>query len=117
MLERLHKLYSQNRPHSDDYTASLIKNYRCVPEILMLSSNLYYNSTLHYEVPISISKDVWHPLQFICSSVEDIDSSSDNSNEEANILLNEVDKFMKTHAKCKACIVTPSPTQVRTHIF
>ena len=111
LLERLHRLYSKHRLLSDNYTASLIRNYRCVPEILMLPSNLYYESSLHCEVPNS--KDSWYPLQFICSSVKDIDSSSDSSTEEAKIVFNEVKKYVNWHGPCRVCIVSPSSTQVR----
>ena len=111
LLERLHRLYSHHRPQSDEYTASLIKNYRCVPEILMLPSNLYYESSLHCEVPNS--KDSWYPLQFICSSVKDVDSSHDSCFEEADIVLNKVKEYMSWPGHGRASIVSPSPTQVR----
>ncbi len=109
LLERLHHQYRQH--HSDKYTASLIRNYRCVPEILLLPSALYYESSLLCEVPNC--RDNWYPLQFICSSVEDICSSSDSSEAEAEVVVSEVIKYLSSHQNCKVCIASPSPAQVR----
>ena len=111
LLERLHKLYHENLPNSSQYTASLIRNYRCVPEIVTLSSNLYYESSLHCER--EMSRDSNYPLQFICSSIDDVENSRDSCNEEVEIIRNKVMEYKKIHYdNNKVCLVSPSPSQV-----
>ncbi len=110
LLERLHNVYSRH-PQCEAYTASLIGNYRCVPEIVRFSSQLYYESSLQCKV--SQNSDFLYPIQFICSSIENADHSVDTDEVEASIVLNRVKYFKSSgHKASDVCIVSPSSAQV-----
>jgi len=115
LLERLHKLYSENMQDSSQCTASLIRNYRCVPEIVTLASNLYYESSLHSEC--EISPDTKYPLQFICSSIDNVEDSRGVSETEVEIILDKVMEYKGVHPDHKVCLVSPSPSQVSSYLI
>ena len=122
LLERLHDLYSTMPAHLySKHAVTLLTNYRCHNKILMLPSNLYYDSTLL----CGVSDDEAHhlspfPLNFVCCDVSDHNKPTTGTNEvEADVLIKEVQKYCNSWPKHwgekdlkKVCIMSPSADQV-----
>ena len=125
LLERLHALYD-NQPSKiiKNHRASLIINYRCHRSLLALPSYLFYSSALITN-KIAEKQALLHPdttfsLQFICSSLDDIDKVTKSTNEEeAEFLLraaaNYVKKWPLEWGKkdlSRVCLMATTATQV-----
>ena len=124
LLERLHAYYVSNEMNSvaSEYSVSLLTNYRCHSVILMLSSSLFYGSTLQHRAEQMSHPLAQFPLQFICSSIKRMGSNPQGKDEdEAQILLEQVKKYVtnwpshlwgQKHLE-SICIMTSSADQVQ----
>ena len=92
---------------------TLCNNYRCHADLLKLSSDLFYESSL-----VACGKiDVVAPysLRFICSSLVKNPVSFSDNEIEAKIIISEVENLLCTNKKVNAsnvCIMSPSQRQV-----
>ncbi len=127
LLERLHSSYKGLRQES--YISTLVTNYRSHPDIFELPSSLFYETPLISPLdrdPPSLHPLYPYPLVFVCSNkdVELVTQVDKNLNEiEANILLDEVNKFSMARSwptaswgpqdMSQTCIMSPSRSQVR----
>ena len=121
LLERLHNEYENRDFSSKRYcSVTLLTNHRCHSGILMLPSSLYYHSTLQCgkknDKPHHLTS---FPLTFVCSDInQTVEKTSGSSDAEANVLVEEVQKYFKKWPKNWAkeekriCIMSPSPDQV-----
>ena len=112
LLERLHKSYLEIEL-ANHYTVVLRNNYRCLPEILDLSSNLFYDSTLTACAKVPRIKD--YPLHFICSSESNHPSVLDSCEDpaEVNLIIDEVvNLIQQEYIDATICIMSPSQRQV-----
>ena len=92
---------------------TLCNNYRCHADLLKLSSNLFYESSLVACGKIDIVAP--YSLQFICSSLEKNPASFSDKEIEAKIIIKEVENLLCTNKKLNAsnvCIMSPSQRQV-----
>ena len=122
LLQRLHRHYHK---YGKACSFSLLQNYRSHSGLLMLPSSLFYRSTLQCNVPDSNAHPLApFPLVFVCSSIDSTPSANamDTDEEEAKILVDEVDKYVKSwpdewgereHSQDRVCIMTPSANQVK----
>ena len=122
LLERLHDAYDKRGhfPAKKFRSLTLLTNHRCHSGILMLPSSLYYGSTLQCgkknDKPHHLAS---FPLTFVCSDIDQrIGKGTGASKVEADVLIEEVQKYFKTWPKNwsrkdkRICIMSPSPDQV-----
>lgn len=129
LLERLHAYYASSEINSvaNEYSVSLLTNYRCHNGILMLPSSLFYGSTLQCRAEQMAHPLAQFPLQFICSSIKRMESNLQGKDEhEAQVLLEQVAKYVNNNwpshlwgQQCleSICIMTPSADQVQLIIL
>ncbi len=123
LLERLYSVYKRLRQEA--YISTLVTNYRSHPSIFELPSALFYDTPLIAPCdrpPPSLHPSYPYPLVFLCSSLDQaVTQVDDNVNiEEADILLDEVNKFAKGWPNAgwgpmdlsQACIMSASKPQV-----
>ena len=105
MLERLHKLYSQEelREASENHCVSLLTNFRSHHALLSLPSYLFYGSALITvaEATTQLHPDAKYPVHFVCSSLdEDVLQVEESFNEkEVSLVLDEVRKYVENWPK------------------
>ena len=121
LLERLHSHYMQIGDSAKKHVASLLTNHRSQSGILMLPSSLFYGSTLQCRTKDQPHPLAAYPLQFICTSLDNMKSYSFSTEYcEAVTLLNQVKKFVETWPErrwgkkdlTKVCIMSSSADQV-----
>ena len=117
LLERLQQLYKELGDRALKHMVSLNTNYRCHPDIIKISRQLFYRSKIiSHPQNASVHPLAKHPLVFICSSL----TVQAKSKLEARLLLGEVRKYTSSWPACwgkkdgdkNICIVTASRTQV-----
>ena len=97
------------------HRATLLTNYRCSHALLSLPSYLFYNSALVTEAKSSHSK----ALHFICSSLGNDSLEVAVSQNEADDLLEYLEKYQQTHGwePRSVCIMAATGNQVIKGIF
>ena len=89
---------------------TLCNNYRCHADLLKLSSDLFYESSLK-----AYGKIAPCTLRFICSSLDMNPASFCDNEIEAKIIIREVENLLHSNKKVDAssvCIMSPSQRQV-----
>ena len=112
LLERLHKSYLEIEL-ANHYTVVLRNNYRCLPEILDLSSSLFYDSTLTACAKVPRIKK--YPLHFICLSESNHPAVLNSCEDlfEADIIIEEVvNLIQQDYVDATIRIMSPSQRQV-----
>lgn len=128
LLERLEECYTRSGKSALSYTAKLVTNYRCHPDILSLAEKLFYSDSLKSVVPAkSTHPDAPFPLVFVCSDLKTPKPSENPVNEsEAAIIIEQLQRFApgwpqdRWGAKLdpkQICLMSPSRTQVRPSII
>ena len=125
LLERLLLHYQAMDHVTQSHRVTLVTNYRCHPDILELSGNLFYETPLHPPVdkaPPKLHPDYSTSFLFICSSYnEEVGESNKNTNEEeAIVILNKLKqlndrwpyKEWGDRDLFNGCIMSPSRSQV-----
>ena len=129
LLERLLLHYKEMDDVTQNHRVTLVTNYRCHPDILELSGNLFYETPLHPpgdKAPPRLHPDYATSFLFICSSYnEEVGESNKNTNEEeAIIILNKL-KELNDRWPYKewgdrdlfhGCIMSPSRSQVLIYV-
>ena len=96
LLERLHTLYSRKElfEASEPHCIALLTNFRSHHALLSLPSYLFYGSALATEAKATTERhpDFFHPLKFICSSLDDdiVEVKKSINEKEVTLILNEV---------------------------
>ena len=126
LLQRLEKLYKCCGGDSNIATLSI--NYRCHPAILELVGNLFYDGKIKWnkeEPPPATHRNFQYPLVFVCSSIEeDVTSSSDRDENEANAIYQKVGEAAKgcpsswaKHPTSDFFVISPTEEQVCMYIY
>ena len=125
LLERLLLHYQSMESMASNHHVTLVTNYRCHPDILELSGNLFYETPL--KPPQDKAPPKLHPgystsFLFVCSSYgEKVEETNRNTNEEEAVVILDKLKELSENWPCKewgdkdlfnACIMSPSRSQV-----
>ena len=127
LLERLLVHYQTIDQVTRHHRVTLVTNYRCHPDILELSGNLFYETPLKppaNKAPPKLHPDYPTSFLFICSSYsEEVKEIHKNTNEqEAVIILNKLKELNDRWPYREwgdrdlfhGCIMSPSRSQVST---
>ncbi len=111
LLERLYNVYAKIE-QAKSYSVTLCNNYRCLPEILDLSSVLFYESSLNACAKVARIRK--YSLGFICSNESNHIVSLCENHTEADIIVSEVESLITNeHVDTTGmCIMSPSQRQV-----
>ena len=127
LLERLLLHYGTMDHVTVNHRVTLVTNYRCHPDILELSGNLFYETPL--KPPADKAPPLLHPdystaFVFVCSSVSEAvaDTNRNTNKDEAIIILKKLKELndhwpyneWKDRDLHNACIMSPSRSQVRS---
>ena len=125
LLERLLIHYQEMDDVTRNHRVTLVTNYRCHPDILELSGNLFYETPLKPPVdkaPPNLHPDYSTSFLFVCSSYsEEVAETHTNTNKkEAIVILNKLKELYDQwpykewgdRDLFNACIMSPSRSQV-----
>jgi superfamily I DNA and/or RNA helicase len=130
LLERL-LLHYQGMPGgiASNHHVTLVTNYRCHPDILELSGNLFYETPLKPpddKAPPELHPEYSTSFVFVCSSYsEKVGETNRNTNEEEAIVILEKLRELSENWPYrewgdrdlfKACIMSPSRSQVSREV-
>ena len=97
LVERLHKVYTEETPDEGVRChRALTTNFRCHPDIMKLSGDLFYKTSLTCKV--EPHKRAPFPFHFVCSEVDNVLRPLQKGTfykEEAKIVADEMVKFSK----------------------
>ena len=125
LLERLLLYYQGMDDIASNHIVILVTNYRCHPDILELSGNLFYETPL--KLPLDKAPPKLHPdyptsFLFVCSSYsEKVEETNRNTNEgEAIVILEKLKELSEKwpHTEwgdmelSNGCIMSPNRSQV-----
>ena len=129
LLERLLLHYRYMEDVTANHHVTLVTNYRCHPDILELSGNLFYETPLkppQDKAPPKLHPDYPTSFLFVCSSYsEKMEETNRNTNEEEAVIILEKLKELSERWPYKewgdrdlfnACIMSPSRSQVCVHV-
>ena len=130
LLERLLLHYRSMEGVASNHHVTLVTNYRCHPDILELSGNLFYETLLKLpqdKAPPKLHPDYSTSFLFVCSSYsEKVEETNRNTNEEEAIVILEKLKELSENWPykewgdrdlSKACIMSPSRSQVSVEVL
>ena len=125
LLERLLLHYQGMEGVTSNHHVTLVTNYRCHPDILNLSGNLFYETPLKLpqdKAPPKLQPDYPTSFLFVCSSYgEKVEETNRNTNEEeAVVILDKLKELSENwpykergdRDRFNACIMSPSRSQV-----
>lgn len=96
LVERLHTLYTKElKDEALQYHKPLTTSHRCAREIVKLSENLFYRTTL--KPSLSSHPDAPFPLHFVCSDIENKMHPLETGISypgEADVIVEQVQKWM-----------------------
>ena len=129
LLERLLFHYQGIEDVASNHYITLVTNYRCHPDILELSGDLFYETPLilpQDKAPPKLHPNYPTSFVFVCSSCsEKVEETNRNTNEEEAVVILEKLKELSEHWPYKewgdrdlsnGCIMSPSRSQVRKYI-
>ena len=131
LLERLLLHYQGTQGDvASNHHVTLVTNYRCHPDILELSGNLFYETPLKPpddKAPPKLHPEYSTSFVFVCSSYgEKVEETNRNTNEEEAIVILEKLRELSENWPyrewgdrdlIKACIMSPSRSQVGIEIL
>ena len=130
LLERLLLHYQGMEDVASNHHVTLVTNYRCHPDILELSGNLFYETPLKLpqdKAPPRLHPDYPTSFLFVCSSFsEKVEETNRNTNEEEAIVILEKLKELSENWPYQewgdrdlfnGCIMSPNRSQVRMTLY